>query len=223
MDAVDIDAAALALAEREETSRENIGVWRTGAAPPPLIEDLVSWAEARGVDAVVWTALGGTFANFNEVLAFLKARHGSEKTSAEQYVRFAPRQIRTPHREALEIALGWTPQLPPSASEPYARLAYAVSPTGGEPKSVGHEHPGITQASATSSEENKGESFAEMPTFIASVLADALRQDGADAQLLAILTKHIVTMSPSTDPVESAFTDLDRLAAERATEGPRND
>jgi hypothetical protein len=63
---------------------------------------------------VVWTALGprwdgrdGRVPSCSEVIAFLSSQ-GAD-SAAEEYVRKAPRQVRTRYREEIERHLGWIP------------------------------------------------------------------------------------------------------------------
>jgi hypothetical protein len=44
-----------------------------------------------------------------EIIDHLSRLEGGQSERAEEYVRLAPRQITTPHRTAIEAALGWTP------------------------------------------------------------------------------------------------------------------
>lgn len=74
------------------------------------------WADRRKVDAVIWTDLLPNFkererAEFTErnVIEYLRNRPNDIKEKAEQYIRRAPRQIRTQFRSAIERELGWTP------------------------------------------------------------------------------------------------------------------
>jgi hypothetical protein len=118
MDATDIRAAATNLREREEIPRGNeqrdIGRWQTGDPSPANIIGLPEWAQANGVDGVVWTALGkkfhesGALASAAEIVAYLKGLDGDAKTRSENYIRYAPRQTDTPYRREIETALGWT-------------------------------------------------------------------------------------------------------------------
>jgi hypothetical protein len=56
MDTDDLDLAKKHLASREGS--KNIGSWSQGEDSPPLIASLPQRAEARGIDAVIRTALG---------------------------------------------------------------------------------------------------------------------------------------------------------------------
>jgi len=111
----DMAAAKEALRLREgPTNIANIGFWTVGQEPPALIPDLVMWAKAKGLDGVVWTALGARFNNdlrtpsVDDVVAYLRSLGGQEKALAEEYVRKAPRQTATTYRAAIERELGWT-------------------------------------------------------------------------------------------------------------------
>lgn len=113
----DIDAARLALASREGTTgTKPIGVWPSEAGYPHS-DTIAAWASAKNLDAVVWTALEPKFENTkgripsaDEVVTYLRGLV-RDRTSAcaEEYIRRAPRQIRTPYRAVIEEALGWTP------------------------------------------------------------------------------------------------------------------
>jgi len=118
MDSDDIEECKNALRLREGISRSNanrIGSWSSGNKSPSLIVDLPKWANARGIDSVVWTALPAKFNNDErtptqeEVVSYLKQLTGSKRDGAERYIRFAPRQIDTIYRRRIEAALHWTP------------------------------------------------------------------------------------------------------------------
>jgi hypothetical protein len=74
-----------------------------------------TWANAHGVDNVIWTALPPKFGDkdrtpaIDEVLNHLKRLEGSRRDNAERYVRLAPSQIDTAYRRRIEAELGWTP------------------------------------------------------------------------------------------------------------------
>ena len=117
VDTADLSAAREALRRREgsKTKLSQIGAWSVGNAAPPLILDLKHWAEARGVRAVVWTALPALFGgeertpSADEVVRYLGSLSGAARDAAEQYVRRAPRQIDTEYRRRIEAALRWNP------------------------------------------------------------------------------------------------------------------
>ena len=115
-----INAARRALADREGVclSRypRSIGYWSPEKASHQHRESvgIGAWANAKGVDAVVWTALKPRFngaqitPTCEEVVGRLRSLKGPERTKAEEYVRKAPRQIRTAYREVIVFELGWT-------------------------------------------------------------------------------------------------------------------
>jgi len=117
MDAGDLELAREALQQREGMpSKDRIGHWRAGDASPPAIPRLSDWAEARCVDAVIWTALPAKFGrsegrtpSVDEVLKHLQGLQGAKRDNAERYIRLAPRQIDTAYRRRIEAELGWTP------------------------------------------------------------------------------------------------------------------
>jgi len=118
MDATDIDSAKEALRRREgmprQAGKEPIGQWiKTQQSPPADIPMLSYWAKARGVDAVIWTALPPKFNDKGkptiiQVLKYLRGLEGAERDHAERYIRLAPRQIDTAYRRKIEADLGWT-------------------------------------------------------------------------------------------------------------------
>jgi len=91
-----------------------IGSWQRGESSPTYIVDLPQWADAKGLDAVVWTALKPKFngedraPSIVEVIKYLRGLNGPIRDDAKQYVEQAPRQIDTNYRRQIEIALGWS-------------------------------------------------------------------------------------------------------------------
>ena len=116
----DFDRAKEALRDREGITGANwdsrIGQWRRGEATPEVMPGLPAWAEARGLDAVIWTALAPRFGgrdvppSANQLIEYLRSLTGNERASAERYVRCAPAQIGTKFRREIEAALGWNYQ-----------------------------------------------------------------------------------------------------------------
>jgi hypothetical protein len=118
MDVPDTPSAVTALGAREkipESARNRlVGSWEPQRDnPPETILDLREWAACKDLAGVVWTALHPRFRGeerkptVEEVLEYLGNLTGSERESAEEYVRKAPRQVQTPYRQRIEIAFGW--------------------------------------------------------------------------------------------------------------------
>jgi len=111
-----LDHAAFQLRRRENCSSDDIGCWPGGLNTRKTIGRWVKNQRANGVPiaGVVWTALGpkwrreqGVKPRKQDVIDFLR-QHGN--TRAQEYVRRAPSQIRTPYRNAIEHVLGWRPR-----------------------------------------------------------------------------------------------------------------
>ena len=116
MDSDHLKEARKQLRYREGTSARYIGQWSRGNRSPAGIADLGEWALARGIDAVVWTALPPKFEKMNhrlpsaeEVLDHLRSLSATTRGKAERYVRRTPRQIDTAYRRRIEVELGWLP------------------------------------------------------------------------------------------------------------------
>lgn len=118
MDTSDASAAKEALRVREgipSSSASSIGLWEAGKPDPVTLPGLDTWARARGIHAVIWTALPAKFGeqarvpSEAEVVEHLSGLRGTSRDDAERYVRRAPRQIDTQYRRRIEADLGWTP------------------------------------------------------------------------------------------------------------------
>lgn len=118
MDTADLATAKAELAAREGIKNNavaDIGTWSKGQGEPSLVLSLATWAAARGVESVIWTALPPKFDDEREprtaeqVVNYLSKLEGRVRDDAERYVRYAPPQIDTPYRRRIEAALGWTP------------------------------------------------------------------------------------------------------------------
>lgn len=113
-----LEDARKALRDREGISGTNwasrIGSWRAGGPAPNSMSELARWAEARSLEAVVWTALPAKFGgdermpSAEEVIDYLRGLQGTIRDYARQYVERAPRQIDTDYRRRIEAALGWS-------------------------------------------------------------------------------------------------------------------
>lgn len=116
MDATDVALAKEALRQREgKPKAEHIADWKRGNASPPTIPSLAEWAEAHGIESVIWTALPSKFEGkdnktptIEEVLGHLRRLEGAKRDNSERYIRLAPRQIDTAYRRRIEAELGWT-------------------------------------------------------------------------------------------------------------------
>lgn len=116
----DLQDAKEALREREAITgagwSSRIGAWQRGESAPATIPDLARWAEALGLDAVIWTALGPKFSGHDaspsadEVITYLQGLTGTRRDNAKRYIECAPRQIDTEYRRRIEAALGWSPR-----------------------------------------------------------------------------------------------------------------
>lgn len=123
MEARNIEDARRSLGAREGIPEKNwhkyVGAWqRQDRALPEAIPMLDQWAQSRGVDGAVWTALpprldgrpNGYRASADEITAYLTGLQGGARDLAEQYVRNAPPQINTLYRRRIEATLHWSRQ-----------------------------------------------------------------------------------------------------------------
>jgi hypothetical protein len=116
-----LEAATADLAAREgipeKRTSDAIGVWKRGGENSADIDpQIANWATRLDLHGVVWTNLKPKFhdqdrmPSEDEVIDHL--RNGishEERTTAERYVRMAPRQVDTPYRRRIELEFGWTP------------------------------------------------------------------------------------------------------------------
>lgn len=113
-----LTSAKKSLADREGVPSNDweakIGSYQGGEEAPHDIPELPQWAQAHGIDAVIWTALVPMFGeqrkspSAEQIVAYLKELRGPERDNAERYIRCAPRQIDTQFRRHIEAELGWT-------------------------------------------------------------------------------------------------------------------
>jgi len=116
----DLQTAKEALKDREGLTSTNwlssIGSWEKGEPAAVTIQGLPAWADAHGLDAIIWTALGPKFDNqdtspsVEQVIRYLKTLTGTKRDNAERYIRRTPRQIDTEYRRRIEAELGWSYQ-----------------------------------------------------------------------------------------------------------------
>ncbi len=117
------DEAIENLRDRENTPTvENIGFIDIPGGEsrcntvPAIVGDITQWARRKGSDIVIWTDLSENFRrktrtdlSEENVLGYLGGLEGEARMEAENYVRNAPKQVRTRIRRTIEEALGWTP------------------------------------------------------------------------------------------------------------------
>jgi len=118
MTVTDLQSAKEALREREGVKPNDaarlIGSWQRGHETPKHIVHLPEWADAHGVDAAVWTALGpkfegkGSSPSADQVIAYLRGLVGTQRDNAQRYIELAPHQIDTEYRRKIEAVLGWS-------------------------------------------------------------------------------------------------------------------
>ncbi len=111
------DQAFEALRRRENTSSGNIAMWSKANPKNNNQRDISKWAENANVEAVIWTVLppkfngiDGNIPTIDEAIIYLRQLPLEKKNKAEEYVRMAPRQVKTPYRRHFETEFGWTPQ-----------------------------------------------------------------------------------------------------------------
>lgn len=117
----DLSEACEALRKREGISlkrvNQDIGIWvRHQSIQNNEITILIdSWGAELDLDAAIWTNLPAKFRGVNrvpsaeEVVSHLSNLTNQTRQTAEQYVRMAPRQIRTNYRKHIENELNWFP------------------------------------------------------------------------------------------------------------------
>lgn len=110
-----LEEAVELLRQREgKIKREHIGCWQPGALS--ATQSITNWSKGRDFAGVIWTALppkiagDERFPDVAEVIEYLRQliREG-RSAQAKEYVRRAPKQIRTAYRKEIERQLGWDP------------------------------------------------------------------------------------------------------------------
>jgi hypothetical protein len=108
-----------ALKEREDAQDAGIGLWQKGTAEPAheVEKRIARWAEAMGLDAVVWTKLRPKWVEGDkevrrmptqdEVIERIRTWDEPLGTYARLYLQMAPKQIDTPYRRAIFKEFGW--------------------------------------------------------------------------------------------------------------------
>jgi hypothetical protein len=110
--------AKLAARETKSAPPELVcGLWERGASVDGGlgVADIAAWAEARNVDAVVWTKLSPLFngekrvPTCNEVIDYISWLKREQQVLAFEYIRKTPRQVTTVYRAAIESRFGIAP------------------------------------------------------------------------------------------------------------------
>lgn len=116
LDVADLEEARSVLRKREGCRLGDIGFY-PGGSSNEFADKIGKWAIGKNLAGVVWTALPPKFFNENgrsptpdEALAFVSSLPSKARELAEQYVRMAPKAVRTPYRESFERELGWLSQ-----------------------------------------------------------------------------------------------------------------
>jgi hypothetical protein len=122
MQAEDIQTAKVDLANREGITDKNIqysvGYWdsNSGKSNGKYVKEISKWAKEKGLDGVVWTNLKYGFKEsrdsmptIDKVIEHFSKLPTEAKIKAEEYVRKAPKQIRTEFRNVLEKHFNWYP------------------------------------------------------------------------------------------------------------------
>lgn len=120
VDGDDLDTACEQLRVREGIPVDRtdaIGVVppRSGHASKACSEPIASWAKAKHIDAVIWTALPprsdgveGRAPDADEAVKYLTSLRGAAAAHAEDYIRRVPPEISTRNRLEIARKLGWT-------------------------------------------------------------------------------------------------------------------
>jgi hypothetical protein len=116
LDYATAEVAKAALAGREGSAFHTIGCW-PNATPKYSVgtAEVTAWAKAKGLDAVVWTALQPKFRDTvgcapesaDVAIEYLRQLSPRAAVAAREYVERTPTQVQTPFRRAFEEQLGW--------------------------------------------------------------------------------------------------------------------
>lgn len=122
MSVTTLEEAKSALADREDIKDGNIkysiGYWEkaSNTSHGQGAVEIADWANAKDLDAVVWTNLKYGFKispdvmpKYAEILKHIRGLSQEERQLAEEYVCRAPLQIDTEYRRNLQRDLGWKP------------------------------------------------------------------------------------------------------------------
>ncbi len=123
----DLDEAIEQLGRREKIAPERYRDWvgvQTRSQPERSAgetadrerAEIARWLDSAPFDAVVWTALPSrtpagelVVPALDSLIAHLESLEGPGLARAEEYIRRAPANVKTPRRERFEQVFGWTP------------------------------------------------------------------------------------------------------------------
>lgn len=109
----DLDEAILNLVVRECSGKKSIGYYDKNnnaffSINLNIKSNIEEWIKQTDFDAVIWTDLPEKLES-KDPLEYLKSLIGNKSTSAEEYIRRTPTQIKTALRTKIEEELNWKP------------------------------------------------------------------------------------------------------------------
>lgn len=107
----DLDEAIFNLAVRECSGKKSIGYYDKNnnaffSINLNIKSNIEEWIKQTDFDAVIWTDLPEKLES-KDPLEYLKSLTGNKSTSAEEYIRRTPTQIKTALRTKIEEELNW--------------------------------------------------------------------------------------------------------------------
>ena len=109
-----LSEARQALREREGIPAKRVDGVGSLHISPQTTGLLADWARARGIDALIWTALParvdsieGKIPTTEAAIAYLRELTGEVSEHAKSYIQQVPDQIDTAYRREIKAALGW--------------------------------------------------------------------------------------------------------------------
>ena len=116
----ELDDAIKNLRDREDTSTRRIGYINlidgshSCNAYPEALYIIMSWAEERELDAIIWTDLSENFqdklgVDFSEdaAIGYLNGLKGKTRDEAKKYIQETPKQVKTHLRPRIKQELKW--------------------------------------------------------------------------------------------------------------------
>lgn len=114
----DLEVAKKSLLIREGIPESKLNTFIGSVKSDEITNDNIKltikdWAISLKLDAVVWTNLPPKFQNnereptLEEAVSYLKSLNINKKSTAEEYIKKAPKQIDTEFRRKFETDLGW--------------------------------------------------------------------------------------------------------------------